>query len=347
MATRTPEIDLSDELVSEFGGNASYVAELFARYRTNPPPWTTSGGTTSAAAIRRARAGQARGGARSRGRAAPRVGSGVSAAGPAVEGERHAIRGGALRIAENMEASLGVPTATTQRQIPVNLADENRRLINEERAASEQPKISFTHVFGWAIVRALEAFPGMNDAFDASSGEAERVRRKNVNLGLAVDVAKPDGSRTLLVPNVKGVDAMTFAQFAAAADDVVTRARTGKIKLSDFEGTTISLDEPGTLGTTASVPRLMPGQGAIIATARSSTGPSGRCRRRRSRTRDRQGGHVHVDVRPSDHPGRGVGTVPGARRGAASAAHGFYDDIFAALGIPSGRRAGQPDRTAS
>jgi multifunctional 2-oxoglutarate metabolism enzyme len=265
MATRTPEIDLSDELVSEFGENAGYVAELLARYRTNPAAvddeWRR---------YFRSRFGEPEPAAPAVAPAPPPEPSHAPApvfpAGPAVEGERHAIRGGALRIAENMEASLAVPTATTQRQIPVKLADENRRLLNEERAASEQSKISFTHVFAWAIVRALEAFPGMNDAFDASSGEAMRVRRKEIHLGLAVDVAKPDGSRTLLVPNVKGVEAMTFAQFAAAADDVVTRARTGKIKLTDFEGTTISLTNPGTLGTTASVPRLMPGQGAIIAT---------------------------------------------------------------------------------
>ena len=267
MATRTPEADLSEELLAEFGGNASYVADLYARYRTNP-----SAVDDEWRRYFRERFGEPEAEAPAAPPPAPapepaRPPLGLATPlGPAVEGERTPIRGTALRIAENMEASLGVPTATTQRQIPIRLADENRRLINEHRAAAEQSKISFTHVFAWAILRALDAYPGMNDAFDGSSGEAARVRRDEVRFGLAVDVSKADGSRTLLVPNVRGAGMMTFAELVAAADDVVTRARTGKLKLSDFEGTTISLTNPGTLGTTASVPRLMPGQGAIIAT---------------------------------------------------------------------------------
>ncbi len=260
MSTRTPDVDVSEELASEFGGNASYVAELLNRYRANPASvddeWRR---------YFRGRFGEPEP-APATTAPAPRPPSPATPLGPAVEGERMPIRGGALRIAENMEASLGVPTATTQRQVPIKLADENRRLINDHRAASGQPKISFTHLVSWSVIQALKAFPGMNDAFDGSSGEPARVRREEIRFGLAVDVARADGTRTLLVPNVKGVEKMTFAEFAAAADDVVTRARTGKIKISDFEGTTISLTNPGTLGTTASVPRLMPGQGAIIAT---------------------------------------------------------------------------------
>ncbi|HEY4229750.1 MAG TPA: multifunctional oxoglutarate decarboxylase/oxoglutarate dehydrogenase thiamine pyrophosphate-binding subunit/dihydrolipoyllysine-residue succinyltransferase subunit [Thermoanaerobaculia bacterium] len=185
---------------------------------------------------------------------------------PPIEGERMPIRGAAARIAENMERSLEVPTATTQRQVPIKLLDENRRLINQERAAAELPKVSFTHLVSWAVIRALQAFPSMNDAYDDAGGEPTRVRRPHVRFGLAVDVRKADGSRSLLVPNVPGAETMRFSEFLAATDDVVSRARTGKLKVSDFEGTTLSLTNPGTLGTTASVPRLLPGQGAIIAT---------------------------------------------------------------------------------
>ncbi|HEY7573938.1 MAG TPA: multifunctional oxoglutarate decarboxylase/oxoglutarate dehydrogenase thiamine pyrophosphate-binding subunit/dihydrolipoyllysine-residue succinyltransferase subunit, partial [Thermoanaerobaculia bacterium] len=179
---------------------------------------------------------------------------------------RQPIRGASLRIAENMEASLGVPTATSQRKVAIKLLDENRRLANEWRTASEQSKVSFTHLVAWAIVQAVKAFPRVNDAFDASSGGPARVRRDGIRFGLAVDVEKSDGSRSLLVPNVKGAERMTFLQFLEACEDVVFRARKGKLQVSDFEGTTISLTNPGTLGTTASVPRLMPGQGLIVAT---------------------------------------------------------------------------------
>jgi 2-oxoglutarate dehydrogenase E1 component len=184
-----------------------------------------------------------------------------------VEGEQLTpLRGPAARIAENMTASLTIPTATSQRQIPVKAIEENRRVINDHRALNGRGKVSFTHLIGWAIVRALEKVPALNHAFAAGDGEIFRAVRAKTNLGIAVDVAGRDGSRALKVPNIKDAGSMTFAQYLNAFDDIVTRARTGKLALPDFEGTTISLTNPGTVGTSASVPRLMPGQGAIIAT---------------------------------------------------------------------------------
>ncbi len=274
------EIDLTEDLVAEFGENASYVADLLARFRANPDAvdeeWRS---------FFRERMGEPdrSGGARPEAEGAETEGGrreaeGERAATPPARAtaeapralrpgeERDPIRGAALRIAQNMEASLQVPTATSQRQVPVKLLDENRRLINGWRSANEEGKVSFTHLIAWAILQALKSFPALNDAFDASAGTPSRIRRRTVNFGLAVDVEKPDGSRTLLVPNVKAAEAMTFDRFVAAADDVVGRARRGKLEVRDFEGTTISLTNPGTLGTSASVPRLMPGQGVIVAT---------------------------------------------------------------------------------
>jgi multifunctional 2-oxoglutarate metabolism enzyme len=263
--------DEAVDLVAEFGENASYVAELLARYRQSPdsvdeewreffrerlgepatePPTTVPSRPETAIAVLSA---------------SPAPPAGVSLA-PARAEEIQPLRGGALRIAENMEASLAVPTATSQRQVPIRLAEENRLLVNEYRAASDEPKISFTHLVAWAIVQALKSFPRLNDAYDDSDGAPVRVKRDEIRFGLAVDVEKSDGSRTLLVPNIKAVEKMNFAGFAAAADDIVRRARSGKLLVSDFEGTTVSLTNPGTLGTTASVPRLMPGQGLIVAT---------------------------------------------------------------------------------
>jgi 2-oxoglutarate dehydrogenase E1 component len=176
------------------------------------------------------------------------------------------LRGTALRIAENMTASLSIPVATSQRQIPVRVIEENRNIINKQRAIQGRGKLSFTHLIAWAIVKAVKSNPSLNYAFAENGGEQFRVVRTQVNIGLAVDVAGKDGNRSLMVPNIKNADGMSFAQFVAAYDDIVARARTNKLQIADFTGTTISLTNPGTVGTLGSVPRLVPGQGAIIAT---------------------------------------------------------------------------------
>jgi len=175
------------------------------------------------------------------------------------------IRGAAARIAENMTASLAIPVATSQRQIPVRVIEENRNLVNKQRILQGRGKLSFTHFIAWAMVKAIKTTPGLNHAYAENGGEIFRIVRGQVNIGLAVDITAKDGSRTLKVPNIKHADGMTFAQFVAAYDDIVARARTNKLQISDFEGTTISLTNPGTVGTIGSVPRLMPGQGAIVA----------------------------------------------------------------------------------
>jgi 2-oxoglutarate dehydrogenase E1 component len=176
------------------------------------------------------------------------------------------LKGAALRIAENMSLSLQIPTATSQRILPVKLIDENRRIINQHRSLAGKSKVSYTHIIAYALVKAVEKVPSINTAFAEKDGQSFRVTRPYLNIGVAVDVAGKDGNRSLLVPNIKGAQAMRFDQFLAAYDDVVQRARQGKLGVPDFEGTTISLTNPGTVGTVSSVPRLMPGQGAIIAT---------------------------------------------------------------------------------
>jgi 2-oxoglutarate dehydrogenase E1 component len=176
------------------------------------------------------------------------------------------IRGGSLRIVENMEQSLSVPTATSLRTIPVRTLEENRQILNKHRAGLGHGKISFTHLVAWGLVRALETFPRLNDAYVELEGQAHRVQRDSVRLGVAVDVQRKDGSRTLLVPNIKDAQKLSFAEFVAAFDDLVARARKGTISPDDFMGTTVSLTNPGTVGTSSSAPRLMPGQGLILAT---------------------------------------------------------------------------------
>jgi 2-oxoglutarate dehydrogenase E1 component len=155
---------------------------------------------------------------------------------PLAEGDQLvALRGPALRIAENMTASLTMPVATSQRVMPVKVMDENRRTINQHRSLHGQSKISYTHLVAWAIVRAIEKVPALNEAYSENGADSFRIRRAHVNLGLAVDVAGKDGSRSLKVPSVKHAEAMNFAQFLAAYDDVVTRARENKLTVADFE----------------------------------------------------------------------------------------------------------------
>src|SRR5438309_9508701 len=130
------------------------------------------------------------------------------------------IRGAALKIVENMDASLSVPTATSQRRIPVKLLDENRRIIN--RHLSQKPdregglsKTSYTHLIAYAILRAIDQFPQLNDGFEVIEGQPSRVKRESVNLGIAIDLEKKDGTRTLLVPNIKNANKLRFSEFLA------------------------------------------------------------------------------------------------------------------------------------
>ncbi len=176
------------------------------------------------------------------------------------------IRGVALRLAENMAASLHVPTATSVRTVPVRTLEENRRVLNRHQASVGSTKISFTQLIAWAILRALETFPRLNDAYAEIDGKSHRVQRDSVRFGLAIDVQRRDGSRTLLVPNIRDALTLDFPGFVAAFNDLVSRSRSGKIMPDDFMGTTVSLTNPGTVGTTSSAPRLMPGQGLIVAT---------------------------------------------------------------------------------
>ncbi len=184
---------------------------------------------------------------------------------PLPEGELQPLRGAAGRIAQNMTASLAIPLATSQRTIAVKVMDENRRIINQHRTLVGKSKVSYTHLIGWAILRALEEVPVMNQSYAEKDGQPVRVVRAQVNLGIAVDVPGKDGTRSLMVPNIKDAGALNFYEYVAKFDDLVARARASKLTPADFQATTISLTNPGTVGTMSSNPRLMPGQGAIVA----------------------------------------------------------------------------------
>ncbi|MFE9578227.1 multifunctional oxoglutarate decarboxylase/oxoglutarate dehydrogenase thiamine pyrophosphate-binding subunit/dihydrolipoyllysine-residue succinyltransferase subunit [Nocardia sp. NPDC006044] len=178
--------------------------------------------------------------------------------------ESKVLRGAAAAVAKNMSASLTIPTATSVRAIPAKLMIDNRLVINNHLARTRGGKISFTHLLGFAIVKAVNAFPNMNRHFAEIDGKPNAVTPAHTNLGLAIDLPGKDGNRSLVVAAIKGTEAMTFGQFHTAYEDVIRRARDGKLTSDDFSGVTISLTNPGTIGTVHSVPRLMPAQGAII-----------------------------------------------------------------------------------
>ena len=184
---------------------------------------------------------------------------------PAVEvADAFPLKGPAARVVSNMEASLTVPTATSVRAVPAKLLIDNRVVINNHLARARGGKVSFTHIIGYAVVRALKEMPEMNWAYGEVAGKPSVIKHAQINLGLAIDLAKPDGTRQLLVPSIKSAESMDFASFWATYDDLVRKARSSKLTVDDFAGTTISLTNPGTIGTVHSVPRLMAGQGAIV-----------------------------------------------------------------------------------
>ncbi|HJT92423.1 MAG TPA: multifunctional oxoglutarate decarboxylase/oxoglutarate dehydrogenase thiamine pyrophosphate-binding subunit/dihydrolipoyllysine-residue succinyltransferase subunit [Mycobacterium sp.] len=183
---------------------------------------------------------------------------------PAQGDEAQVLRGAAAAVVKNMSASLEVPTATSVRAIPAKLMIDNRIVINNHLKRTRGGKISFTHLIGYAVVQAVKKFPNMNRHFAEVDGKPNAITPEHINLGLAIDLHGKDGNRQLVVAGIKKAEAMRFGQFIAAYEDIVRRARDGKLTAEDFGGVTISLTNPGTIGTVHSVPRLMRGQGAII-----------------------------------------------------------------------------------
>ncbi|MFF2315718.1 multifunctional oxoglutarate decarboxylase/oxoglutarate dehydrogenase thiamine pyrophosphate-binding subunit/dihydrolipoyllysine-residue succinyltransferase subunit [Arthrobacter sp. NPDC058097] len=174
------------------------------------------------------------------------------------------LRGPAKAIASNMVTSLEVPTATSVRAVPAKLLIDNRVVINSNLARARGGKVSFTHLIGYAVVRALSQFPSMNVYYDEVDGKPVAVQPAHVNFGIAIDMPKPDGTRLLMVPNIKKAETMNFAEFWHTYEDLIKRARNGKLTADDHAGTTVSLTNPGGIGTVHSVPRLSKGQAAII-----------------------------------------------------------------------------------
>ncbi len=248
------------------------------------------------------------------------------------------IRGAGALIVKNMKASLTVPTATSFRDVPAKLLEVNRKVMNGYLGRTRGGKVSFTHLIGFAIVKAIaETMPVMNRTYvEGPDGKPRVVQNEHVNLGLAVDQQKSDGSRTLLVPVIKGAEAMDFRAFWGAYEELIRKVRTNKLSPDDFAGTTVSLTNPGTIGTVQSVPRLMPGQGAIIGVG--TIDHPAEWRGADSATLADIGVSKVVTLTSTyDHR-----IIQGAESGLflkrveelLLGADDFYDEVFASLGVP-------------
>ncbi len=249
------------------------------------------------------------------------------------------LRGAAARIVTNMNASLAVPTATSVRSVSARLLEINRSALNEALSRASGAKVSFTHLIAFAVVKGLVAIPAMNASFVEAvdqKGTPGILRHDHVGLGLAVDVEKSDGSRNLMVPVIRDADAMDFRTFLLAYEDIIRKVHAGKVGADDFVGASVSLTNPGTLGTVQSVPRLMSGQGAIIGVGALTWPPGFEAADSRALA-DLGVGKVMNLTSTYDHR-----IIQGAESGlflkfvaeCLTGQHQFYDEVFASLGIP-------------
>ncbi len=246
------------------------------------------------------------------------------------------IRGVAARVVQSMEASLSVPTATSVRAIPAKLMIDNRIVINNHLKRTRGGKVSFTHIIAYAMIKAIRAMPEMNAFYGELDGKPALGKPEHINLGIAIDLAKPDGTRQLLVPSIKGCEELDFGQFWVAYEAIVKKARGGTLTVEDYAGTTVSLTNPGTIGTVHSVPRLVQGQGLIMGVGALDypaefQGASEETLARMAVSK------VLTLTSTYDHR-----VIQGAQSGDylrrihefLLGAEGFYDEIFTALRIP-------------
>ncbi len=350
-----PNAWLVDEMYEQYLADPTSVSEswrdFFADYRRDVDhhaPATPGGDVSTRAAAPAAPAPTANGAAAPAAAppapAAPAAAKPAAAPAPAKDAGKPAeqpgqpLRGVAARIVENMEASLGVPTATSFRDVPAKLLEVNRRVVNGYLGRTRGGKVSFTHIIGYAVVRAIaEKAPVMSSTFvEGDDGKPRVIRHEHVGLGLAVDVEKSDGSRSLVVPVIRDADTLDFRAFWGRYEEIIRKTRSNKLTVDDFAGATVTLTNPGTIGTKQSVPRLMPGQGTIVGVGAidytaewRGADPVLLANLGASKVITVTSTYDHRIIQGAES-GRFLKRVEELLLGA----DGFYDEIFLSLGVP-------------
>ena len=256
------------------------------------------------------------------------------------------LRGAAARIARNMEASLAVPTATSFREVPAKLLDVNRRIMNGYLGRTDGRRVSYTHLIAYAVVQAIaHHMPAMNSTFVDTDDGPRVIRHPHIGLGIAVDMEKADGSRSLLVPCIPEADTLDFPNFVELYDTMIRKVRSNDLSPDDFAGVTVSITNPGTIGTVQSVPRLMPGQGVIVGVGTIDYPTAYQAAD--SRTLADLGVSKVITLSSTyDHriiQGAESGMFLGAVHELLLGKHNFYDDIFRAVGVPYEAVRWRPD----
>ena len=332
----------------DYGVNAGYVQDLYEQWRQDPANVDDTWREIFEAAESQAPVAEAMGQAPNSGQSTasvkrpanqaasqPARPSATPQSAPATEGELARLKGVAGRIVSNMEASLSIPTATSVRTISAKILTENRALLNEHLMVRAYKKASYTHILAFALVKAIAEMPQVQCSYLELDGKPQRFTPSNVNLGIAIDVPSP-GGRMLVVPSLKAVEKLNFKDFYGVYDDAIKRGREGKLTGEDFKGTTTTLTNPGGFGTSMSVPRLMTGQGLIIA-AGSIGVPPEMAGFSRKALAGLAIGPVMTLTSTYDHR-----VVQGAESGLMlkrvdellQGADGFYDEVFAAYRVP-------------
>jgi multifunctional 2-oxoglutarate metabolism enzyme len=342
-----------------FGPNAWLVDDMYERYRADPSsvgeswreffedyrrdveaPTNGAASVVSRAATRPPPTEEAEREAAPTGETAPPIEEAPRAAAPttpvAPGGTPSVLRGAGARVVANMQESLAVPTATSVRSVPARLLEVNRTIVNNHLARSRGGKVSFTHVIGYAVVQALKDVSAMTSVFTEVGGKPAVVVPPHVGLGVAVDVERQDGSRTLLVPCISEADTLDFREFLLAYEDLIRKVRRGTIGADDFVGVTVTLTNPGTVGTEHSVPRLMPGQSVIVGVGSlgypaefEASDPSALARLGVGKTLTLTSTYDHRVIQGAES-GRFLGRVHDLLLGA----DGFYDSVFRSMRVP-------------
>lgn len=159
-------------------------------------------------------------------------------------------------IARNLvEAQQQAALLTTFNEADMTAVIELRRRHSESFRERHGVKLGFMSFFVRAVVDALQAVPAVNARIEGS----EIVYHKHQDIGIAVG-----GGRGLVVPVLRGAEAMSFAEIERAIHDFASRAQQNRIEISELRGGTFTISNGGIYGSMLSTPIVNPPQSGIL-----------------------------------------------------------------------------------